>query len=254
MNKVDIIIPLSNKSYQNCNDEIRLAIRSIKEFCRSWLGRIFVVTEYSIPEDVKNDVIIINAGDIYTHEKDANIIHKVKTVIETVNDLSYDFIFWADDNFVVKETTLDDFKPRYMCKYEGESKKDLDRQALVNVWKQRLVLTLDRFDNAKFFNPHIPSMLNKYKFIEMCNSYDFTSQHGITIFTWYYNFIGEEGVPNYDEIHLNRNNVCNFDNNKFIGYFDVVIENNKFRNKIKQIFPDFEFKSTVKNINKLLNI
>ena len=253
MKKVDIIIPLSNKSYQNCNDEIRLAIRSIKEFCKSWLGRIFVVTEYKIPDDIINDVIIISAGDIYKHEKDANIIYKVKTVIESVDDLSDDFIFWADDNFVVKDISLDDFTPRYMCTYSGNDKKDLDRQAIFNTWKKRLVLTLNRFENSKFFNPHIPSMMNKYKFIEMCNSYDFTTKHGITIFSWYYNFIGEEGVKNYDEIHLTRNNVNNFGNNKFIGYFDAVMENIGFRNKIKTIFPDFVFKSRPKNnLNKFI--
>jgi len=241
--KMDIVIPLSNKSYQGCNDEIRIAIRSIKEFCSEWVNRIFVITEYKVPDDIINDIIIIKAGDIYSHEKDANIIHKIRTVIESVDDLSDDFIFWADDNFVTKITSPSDFTPRYTAKYEGKGKADLDTQALSNTWKRRLVMTLNRFPNAKFFNPHIPSMINKHKFIEMCNSYDYTTKHGITVFSWYYNYIKEEGVPDFDEIHLGRSNTCNFNGCRFVGYFDAVMESHKFRERIKELFPGFTFKS-----------
>ena len=67
--------------------EIEYVIRSLKRYCSSWLGRIFIVGSEP-PEEIRDFVIHVPCDNPYTHCKDANIIHKVRYACETIQDLT----------------------------------------------------------------------------------------------------------------------------------------------------------------------
>lgn len=94
----DVVIPLGIKSYENNNFEIRVAVASIKKYFKC-LKRIIIVSQIEPIKELGNDIIWVYQDDIYTHDKDANIIEKVRKAIETIPDLTDDFIMWSDDQF-----------------------------------------------------------------------------------------------------------------------------------------------------------
>ena len=94
--KHDVVIPLGLKSYENKNFEIKVAVASIKKYFKC-LNRIIIVSQIDRINSLGDDIVWGCDDDIYKHDKDANIIHKVRTVIEYVSDLRDDFIMWSDD-------------------------------------------------------------------------------------------------------------------------------------------------------------
>ena len=236
--KHDIVIPLGIKSYQNQNLEIRIAVASIKKYCK-FVNRIIIVTQIKPIKDLGDDIVWIYQDDIYTHDKDANIIEKTRKAIESVHDLTDDFLFWSDDQFVTKDTYWEDTVPRYISIYNVMTQGWFVERALKRIWWKRLIKCFRRFPNAGygcvFFNPHIPSRLNKYKFIEMCNTYPYRTEDGITIFQLYYNFIGEKGVPNFDEFHCQKGEL-DWNNCRWVGYFNSSMKDERFRNKLIDMF------------------
>lgn len=234
----DVVIPLGNKSHRNKNNEIRIAVTSILKYCTSWIGRIIVVGAEP-PEDIIGKVIHVHADDIYKHCKDSNIIHKVVTAINEISDLTDDFIMWSDDQFVTKETKWEDCEPRYMRIYDKKSMGFFRMMASKRIWWKRAMDTLDNFVSIdytpKLFNPHIPSVLNKHKFIEMCKKYDYTTREDITIFQLYFNFIQEKGKPNFDEFHCQKGET-DWKGCRWVGYFDSSMENINWREYVANFF------------------
>ena len=88
--KHDVVIPLGVKSFDNNNFEIKVAVASIKKYFKC-LNRIIIVTQIDPIKELGDDIIWIYQDDIYKHDKDANIIEKVRTAIEKVPDLTDDF-------------------------------------------------------------------------------------------------------------------------------------------------------------------
>lgn len=194
--KHDVVFILGSRSYMNQNQEIRLALASLRKFCVSWLRNVYIIGDNPHVEGV----IYIPDVDPYNHDKDANIIHKTRTACERVPDLSDDFLLCCDDIMVTRKSDWSDFAPRYKRIYDPENPywQQLRNSPTVT-WDRWMVQTLERFGaGAKFWQPHIWSPINKGRFLDMCRTYDYAHEHGITIFTLYYNFIGEEGVPNFD--------------------------------------------------------
>ena len=99
----DVVIPLGIKSYENNNFEIKVAVASIKKYFKC-LNRIIIVSQIEPIKELGDDVIWIFQDDIYTHDKDANIIEKVRKAIETIPDLTDDFMMWSDDQLITKDT------------------------------------------------------------------------------------------------------------------------------------------------------
>ena len=236
--KHDIVIPLGVKSYENQNFEIKVAIASIRKFCK-FLNRIIIVSQIKPIKELGNDIIWIYQDDIYNHDKDANIIEKVRKAIETIPDLTDDFIMWSDDQFITKDTYWNDTRPRYMRVYTPHTKSWFAEHAQKRIWWRRLIKCFERFPNhgygCIFFNPHIPSPMNKYKFLEMCNTFPYKTETGITIFQLYYNFIGEKGIPNFDEFHCQKGEL-NWGNARWIGYFNSSMKVPEFKKKLEEMF------------------
>ena len=58
-------------------------------------------------------------------------------------------------------------------------------------WEECLYNTLRKFKNRYAFVPHIWSPMNKYKFMDLCEKYDYTKDIGCIVFSFYYNFINQ---------------------------------------------------------------
>lgn len=238
IDKHDIVIPLGIKSFANNNFEIKVAIASIRKFCK-FTNRIIIVSQTQPIKELGDDIIWIYQDDIYTHDKDANIIEKVRKAIETIDDLTDDFIMWSDDQFITKETNWEDTTPRYMCIYNKNTENLFIEKSQKRLWWNRLIKCFKRFSSdcygVKFWNPHIPSPLNKHKFLEMCNKYDYKHENGITIYTLYYNFIKEKGLPNFDEYHC-QNGELDWKDCRWVGYFNSSMRVPSFQLKLKKMF------------------
>ena len=219
MEKTDFVIPFvlnAEYSYSRANTEfehleLEYVVRSIRKFC-PFAGRIFVVgpKDSSIfPEYMRGEVICIPCGDPYTHIKDANIINKIKTAIESVPDLSETFIMASDDQIVTKQCGLDDFYPRVKYDMRGHlkdyesmmgtySEKDGSRK-----WNIAMLNTLKKFPGREYFyEPHIWSPMNKHKFIEMCKKYDIAHDDGVITQTLYYNYTAQPVRADSEHIYL----------------------------------------------------
>lgn len=227
----DAVFVLGTKSLNGKNDEIKVAIASLRKYCTSWLKRIFVVGENPNIEGVFH----IPAKDIYTHDKDANIIHKVRVACEQIKDLSSDFLMCSDDQLVTMESKFEDFKPRYLEIYDPDTDYWKKKQR-GSLWSRRLYMTMERFGKgARYFEPHIFSPMNKRKFLAMCKKYDYATENGITIFSLYYNFIGEKGVPHFDHYTVQSSPYNIPEGVRCIGYFDSAFKNDAFRKQLNEI-------------------
>lgn len=238
LEKHDIVIPLGVKSYLNQNFEIRVAVASIKKYCK-FVNRIIIVSQIHPIRELGDDIVWIYQDDVYSHDKDANIIEKVRKAIESLPDLTDDFLFWSDDQFVTKDTYWEDTVPRYIKIYDFMSQPWFLERARKRLWWKRLIKCFNRFPNGGygcvFFNPHIPSPINKHKFLEMCNTFPYRTEEGITIFQLYYNFIGERGVPNFDEFHCQKGEL-DWNDCRWVGYFNTSMKEESFRNKLIDMF------------------
>ena len=234
----DIVIPLGVKSYDNKDFEIKIAVASIKKYFKP-LGRIIIVSQIKPIKELGEDIIWVYQDDIYSHDKDANIIEKVRVAIENIPDLTDNFLCWSDDQFITKDTNWEDTTPRYIKEYNPMTRQWFQAKARRRVWWKRLLKCFERFPNkgygCRLFNPHIPSPLNKYKFIEMCKKYPYKKEVGITIFQLYYNMIKERGVPNFDEYHC-QNGEIDWNDARWVGYFDSSLKHPEFVEKLKNMF------------------
>lgn len=236
--KYDVVIPLGVKSYGNKNFEIKVAVASIKKYFKC-LNRIIIVSQINPIKELGDDIIWVYQDDIYTHDKDANIIEKVRTAIAKIPDLTEDFIMWSDDQFITKDTEWSDTTPRYMKIYNESTQEWFKTMARTRVWYRRLIQCFKRFSETgygcRFFNPHIPSPLNKRKFMDMCCEYNYKKENGITIYDLYYNFIGEKGVPNFDEFHCTKGET-DWHGCRWVGFYNSSMRNPLFVNKLKELF------------------
>ena len=188
-----------------CGDylEMEYVIASLKKYCSSWVGRIFIVGSEP-PERVKNDVIHVPCDNPYTHCKDANIIHKLRYACENIQDLSDDFLMISDDQIVTKESSWEDMKPRVTRMYSDWEESKWGKNRKIDFWHECLYRTLNLFpkDKVALWEPHIWSPMNKYKFIEMCETYNYQKDISCITQSLYYNFIDETPTRLFDHLYL----------------------------------------------------
>ena len=186
--------------------EMEYVIASLKKYCSSWVGRIFIVGSEP-PERVKKDVIHVFCDNPYTHCKDANIIHKLRYACENISDLSDDFLMISDDQVVTKESSWSDMKPRIVRMYNDWDESKWEKNRKMDFWHECLYGTLKMFPKnmVAFWEPHIWSPINKYKFIEMCKKYNYQKETSCITQSLYYNFIKEVPTRGFDHLHLAAN-------------------------------------------------
>lgn len=222
--KHDVIIPYvlnAKDSFSVANVygkrmEIEYVIQSMKKYCSSWLGRIFIVGDMPAAP-IQNDVIHVPCDNPFTHIKDANLIYKVEYVIRNIPDLSEDFIFASDDQIVTKESKWEDFSPRTNKKkpYKFDAKywqsrlenKSGDDKNGTYLWRKSMYETLSKFNDPQWFEPHIWSPMNKTKFLEMTEAYDYKHDTGCIFQTLYYNFAKVDYRLKFDHKWLRKFNL-----------------------------------------------
>ena len=67
--KHDIVIPLGVKSFENTNFEIKVAIASIRKYCK-FTNRIIIVSQIKPIKELGDDIVWVYQDDIYSHDKD----------------------------------------------------------------------------------------------------------------------------------------------------------------------------------------
>jgi hypothetical protein len=240
--------------------EMEYVIASLKKYCSSWVGRIFIVGSEP-PERVKDDVIHIPCDNPYTHCKDANIIHKLRYACENIPDLSDDFLMISDDQIVTKESFWEDMKPRVVRMYSDWTEEKWRKNRKVDFWHECLYKTLNLFpkDKVAFWEPHIWSPINKYKFIEMCKKYNYKKDICCISQSLYYNFIGENITKLFDHLYLGMKNAkreiarMTIDElPRHLAWTDAAFEEKRFRDILDVIVgfnENIPIKNDVININ-----
>lgn len=266
--KYDCVMPYSKSGVDSkamscgMHLEIEYVIASLKKYCSSWCGRIFIIGSEP-PDAIKKDVIYIPCDDPYTHFKDANIIHKLRYACENIPDLSEDFLMISDDQIVTKESTWEDMTPRIIRKYSDWSEKKWQINRKTDIWHEALYQTLNLFpkNKAAFWEPHIWSPMNKMKFIEMCKEYDYEHNIACITLSLYYNYINQPIVKNFDHIHLINNdtgirNMRRLDLNnltRHLSWTDKPFGENEFRNLLDKIVGFDEEISAPSEIDTIKN-
>lgn len=247
--KHDVVIPWCHNgiasNIMTCGDRLELeyVIASLKKYCTSWLGRIFIVGSEP-PETLKDYVIHIPCDDPYTHAKDANIIHKILYAVENIPDLSDDFVKASDDQVVSKETSWEDLTPRIVRMYRDWSEQKWLMNKNLDKWHENLYLTLHLFDleKAYFAEPHIWCPFNKEKYKEMCDKYNWRKSRACIDNTLYYNFIDYPPIAQFDHIHFGRKNAKNMIDNlkvdelpRHLSWTDSAFIDKRFRKILDKI-------------------
>ena len=246
-----------------CGDhlEMEYVIASLKKYCSSWVGRIFIVGSEP-PERVKSDVIHIPCDNPYTHCKDANIIHKLRYACENISDLSDDFLMISDDQVVTKESSWEDMKPRVVRMYSDWTEEKWEKNRKIDLWHECLYRTLNLFpkDKVALWEPHIWSPINKYKFIQMCETYDYQNDISCITQSLYYNFIEEIPTRLFDHLYLGMKKakveVCRLTINglpRHLAWTDAAFEEKKFRD-ILDMVVGFKENSGDKSIGMIQKI
>lgn len=224
--KHDCMFILGNGSLNGKNEEMKVAVASLRKFCSSWVRNIYVVGE----NPNIDGVIHVPAKDEFVHDKDANIIHKVRIGCY-IKGLTDDFLMCSDDQLVTMESSWSDFRPRYLD-ILGDMK---DWKWKKTIWQQRMTKCLMRFGRgAKYFQPHIFSPINKIKFADMCNKVAYEVEDGVTIFSLYYNWIKEKGVENFDHKMISGGGHLP-SGVRHIGYVDNSFKDNVFRTDLENL-------------------
>ena len=242
--------------------EMEYVIASLKKYCSSWVGRIFIVGSEP-PERVMNDVIHIACDNPYTHCKDANIIHKLRYACENITDLSDDFLMISDDQIVTKESSWKDMKPRIVRMYSDWTESKWDKNRRMDFWHESLYKTLNLFNkkSAAFWEPHIWSPMNKYKFIEMCKKYNYQEDISCISQSLYYNFINETPTRRFDHLHIDSVNTKNKVSSlklssmpRHLSWVDEAFKEKRFRDMLDAIvgFNENTYIDNVSDVNKLI--
>ena len=245
-----------------CGDylELEYVITSLKKYCSSWVGRIFIVGSEP-PERVKKYVIHVPCDNPYTHCKDANIIHKLRYACENIQDLSDDFLMISDDQIVTKESSWEDMKPRIVRKFNDWSEDRWEKNRTVDFWHECLYNTLNLFpkDKSCFWEPHIWSPINKYKFIEMCEKYNYQKNISCITQSLYYNFINETPIRGFDHLHIEnskaKKRVCSINIKnipRHLSWADAAFSEKRFRD-ILDVIVGFKEMSDHINIDNEKN-
>lgn len=194
----DVVIPLGVQT-ANDNLELRILLRSLHKYASN-LGKIWVVTQKP-PQWLKN-VGVIYGEDTFKHNKDANIINKVKLAClnPEVND---HFIFASDDQLLTDKLDLD----KAPVVYNNRGPKDIAAIPHPNNWHKRLMNTFNLLKQkgksltvnyeAHTFEPYIKS-----NFLSVFSEIPYENDPGVTINTAYYGMLGYPPMHFQDNVKI----------------------------------------------------
>ena len=181
---MDLVLPLGSGATWNL--ELKYVLRSWDKYYED-LGNVFLVgdeakikAKYPWLKKVK----LIQCGDIFNCNKDANLIRKVIKAIDT-QELTDPFIRASDDQYLLKKT--DSFPPMYSQNLNEKPREWWNKGSR---WKNRLKRTyriLFVHKKTTFnYDVHFP-LETGHDFKKIMESYPYTKSIGYTINTLYFN-------------------------------------------------------------------
>jgi hypothetical protein len=181
--ETDIVFPLGTGSKWS-NNEIRFAIRTIYKNLKGFRN-IYIIGED--PGFLHGpNLFIIPFTDPYNPNKnaDGNIITKVLRACLEPN-LSDNFLFINDDNYIIKPMHVNDIYPFHKGNMNDIDPNTFDK----SIWGRRLGRTrmhlLNHGQQPLHFDHHAPIMFNKALFQEIVKQYDYSGDIGLTIKSLY---------------------------------------------------------------------
>ena len=204
---IDAVFVVGSGS-KHLNEELRYALRSLDANCK-FIRNVYICGTCPSWVD-RTKVRFLQWPDSYSdHAKDANIIDKLRHACEQP-EIAERVLFCSDDQFVTRECTWDDFRPRYLRRY---SPNDRWYAAKRRVWHNRLKATLARdmdrrrkcglnTKNVYYYQPHIWMPIDRDKFLEYAKWSDYQHRVDTIIASGYFNFVDAGGEPNFDHVFL----------------------------------------------------
>ena len=188
---MDIVIPLATGIGENL--ELKYALRSIDKNLSGY-NRIFIVSDV-LPSWAQG-VQLIKAKDNHLHNKDANIIDKVKKACTEIKDLSDVFLFWSDDQALLKPCKCSEITPVY-----STLTPDLTEDS---TWRRRLRNTIEYLTkqnkSGTHWDSHVPQPYSKKLFIQVMDQVPYQTEPGFAINTLFFNYIGEKPIVQKDTV------------------------------------------------------
>ena len=178
---MDLLYVLGKESQWGNHEELRYSIRSFEKHYPG-LNRIFVAGHK--PEWL-NGVTHIPVDNIYGKNVPANIITKILSACLT--DISDDFIFAADDYFLLSDTIdkkLMDVPNHGSIKNYKYTGNDYFSKVLSNTIQYLRTVKSRTFINCE---AHSPVVINKKEYLRIMLRVPFAAGIGITPFTPYFN-------------------------------------------------------------------
>lgn len=176
--KPDVIIPLGPGSSHD-NMELRYLLRSIERNLEGY-GRVIIVSTCAPEWLDRNAVEVLEEGDIYDHNKDANLHRKT---LEAIRRLDVGWFVWcADDNAFMQPVkagwlpTLHNHRGQEAFKGDG------------GTWRVRVLNTFAwaasrGVDLPHNFECHAPQLFDGRALLEGMKGVDYGKQPGLAIYT-----------------------------------------------------------------------
>jgi hypothetical protein len=186
--EIDIVYPLGSGSRWQ-NNEIRYSLRSVEKHLKGFRN-IYVVGQQ--PVWLEN-VIHIKTDDPLRHNADGNITLKILKACQDPN-LSNPFLFINDDHIFLKDIHVLDIKNYHKGDLSHKSEKYFEG----GLYVQRLKRTRDILRRHKLptlhFDCHTPILIDKEKYPEIMNRFEFRVDIGYTMKSLYANSLHLKGL------------------------------------------------------------
>ena len=166
-------------------EELKYSLRSYEENYKN-LGRVFIVGK--LPKWSKG-INYIDMDDIYGSHVPGNIISKI--IRGCLTDISDDFVFSADDYFVLK--SINDEVLNTTPTWGDYSKTtNYNRGYYAKVLKNTIDYLKSKNLPSWNFEAHTPYIINKKRFAEIMISHPYIKDLGFTSTTVYFNVMNPE--------------------------------------------------------------
>ena len=175
----DVIIPLGPGSASD-NAELRYLLRSIERNLQGF-GRVILVSTCA-PEWINKDAVdVLEVGDRYDHNKDANLHLKTLEAIRRRN-VSW-FVWCADDNAFMQP-----IRANWLPVLHNHRGRDAFNGDSGSNWRTRVLNTFAWADGrgAKLpynFESHAPQLFDGRGVLDGMQGVDYWSSPGLTIYT-----------------------------------------------------------------------
>lgn len=228
----DVVITLGRGS-PFADTELRYALRSIAANLKDCRHVVLIGHK----PDWVTGVQHVRYPDMYTDSKDSNLIGKLLRVTEL--GVSDDFMFWSDDQLLLRPSLFAEIRPAYLRDYDPN-----DALYRRSKWHERLKATIERVKHCtatpRYFEPHRPQPINATSLRYVARRFPWQTNHGCIIYSYYYNAIGEPGVRLNDHVFIGAGTeaemASRMSNARFAAYTDDAANAGLF-NVLQTRFP-----------------